>query len=179
MIDDDDVPEIIRGLNFQSLKSVLERDRDEMELEKTIENTIISRRSMDTKYFRQIMDGVVKKYYQMGNELVDENEYVKALDMYTKSIKISRRYLRKTAVDSYFNRAITFVILGYPKLALSDIVRIEKIPPVKPDIFYLKGEIYEFMGRYKMAKKMYMKSYLIDPSYDRVKNKIGKDILIL
>jgi len=60
-----------------------------------------------------------------------------------------------------------------------DLIRIEKKPPVKPDIFYLKGEIYEFMGKYKMAQKMYMKSYLIDPNYEKAKNKLNKNILIL
>jgi len=179
MIDDDDIPEIIRGLNYQTLKAIEDCDLEEISIERTIDELLKNRKRIGNAYFKDNMEKISRKYYQMGNDLVDENEYMRALDMYTKSIKISKRYLGRLAVDSYFNRAITFVILGYPKLGLMDLIRIEKKPPIKPDIFYLKGEIYEFMGKYKMAQKMYMKSYLIDPNYEKAKNKLNKNILIL
>jgi len=79
MIDDDDIREIIRGLNYQTLKAIEDRDLEEISIERTIDELLKNRKRIGNAYFRDNMEKISRKYYQMGNDLVDENEYMRAL----------------------------------------------------------------------------------------------------
>ncbi|MEM3534049.1 MAG: hypothetical protein QXH31_01240 [Thermoplasmatales archaeon] len=166
---DEDLNKLATALNPERLEKVLERDREEVELEKMIDEILKEKefKGFVTKEIREKARKISRKYYEIGNKLVEDAQYPEAIDIYTKSINILRRINKRKAVDSYFNRAITLAMMGYPKMALDDLNEIAKAGTPKPDIFYVKGQIFESAGRYKLAERMYERCLKIDPEYRR------------
>jgi hypothetical protein len=60
MIDDDDIPEIIRGLNYQTLKAIEDRDLEEISIERTIDELLKNRKRIGNAYFRDNMANTTK-----------------------------------------------------------------------------------------------------------------------
>lgn len=160
-------------LSISEASKIIERDKNEIDLESNLDRIIKNGPIRDKKSKAEI-ELISRKYYKMANDLVEDGNYYEALELYSRSIQISKRYLRKKAQDSIFNRALTMALMGFPVLALQDLRSIERTKPVKADIFYVKGQIYESMGKSTLAKKMYKKSLAIDPSYSRAKNSLER-----
>ena len=156
------------ALNPEGMESALERDRQEMELEKQIEGIRTHLRVSKKKKERaEVVGNISRKYYELANGMVEDALYSEAVDLYSKSIAILKKEVNKKAVDSYFNRAITLAMMGYPKMALDDLRTITKVKPEKADVYFVKGQIFESLGREKLAEKMYKRSLDIDPSFYR------------
>ncbi len=152
----------------ESLERALERDRQEIEIEKEME-----RLKMDAHFRKNrkeradLIRKISRKYYELANGMVEEALYSEAVDLYSKSISILRKIGNRKAVDSYFNRAITLAMLGYPKMALDDLRVVTRTKPVKADVFFVKGQIFESIGKEKLAERMYKKCLEVDPEFYR------------
>ncbi|MGC8644731.1 MAG: tetratricopeptide repeat protein [Thermoplasmata archaeon] len=167
---DEDQNRLVTAINPERLERELERDREEIELERLIEK--ITREDSLTgaipkRERRDIARKISRKYYELGNKLVEDAQYPEAVDIYTKSISILKKVVKRKAVDSYFNRAITLAMMGYPKMALDDLNAISRSSEPKADIFFVKGQIFESAGRYKLAERMYNRCLEIDPQFQR------------
>ncbi|MEM0134487.1 MAG: hypothetical protein QXU18_04575 [Thermoplasmatales archaeon] len=165
---DSDQSPLGTAINPERMERTLERDQQEIELEKQIEelneNTQYPKKREETK---EMVKKISRKYYEIANGMVEDALYSEAIDLYSKSISILRKYGKGRAVDSYFNRAITLAMMGYPKMALDDLKVISKIKPPKADVYFVKGQIFESLGRGKLAERMYRKSLDIDPTFYR------------
>ncbi|MEM0128081.1 MAG: hypothetical protein QXO03_03220 [Thermoplasmatales archaeon] len=167
---DEDLNKLATALNPERLEKVLERDREELELEKITDEILGSGRKQGNsskKERKEMAKKISRKYYEIGNKLVEDAQYSEAVDIYTKSINILKRVNNRKAVDSYFNRAITLAMMGYPKMALDDLNVITRTGTPKADIFFVKGQIFESAGKYKLAERMYEKCLTIDPDFHR------------
>jgi tetratricopeptide (TPR) repeat protein len=170
---DEDFSNIVRSLDLEMLERMEERDRTELELEKSLEKLTMERNDKKGKAGRkEEARGISRKYYEIANGLVEDAKYAEAIDLYSKAIQIMRKYTRRIDGDSYFNRAITFAMLGYPEMAMKDLHVVENLKPKKADVYFVKGQIYESTGKRKIALRMYRKSLEIDPNFWRAKNSI-------
>ncbi len=173
MNDDNNSSDLYDYLSVSEVSRIIERDKAELELEMRMDRIERDKKKI-SKEMRMEISSISKKYYQIANELVENGDYYEAVEFYSKSINISRRYLRRKAQDSYFNRAITVALMGFPALALQDLRSILNCKPVKADLFYVMGQIYESIDKNWLAKKMYEKSLRIDPTYWRAKNSLER-----
>ncbi|MGC8655549.1 MAG: tetratricopeptide repeat protein [Thermoplasmata archaeon] len=173
MNDDNNSSDLYDYLSVSEVSKIIERDRMEIELERKLDE-IEKEKNKRTGEIRQEIASISRKYYQIANELVEDGNYYEAVDLYSKSIQISKRYLRRKAQNSIFNRAITIALMGFPALALQDLRSIAKCKPVKADVFYVMGQIYESLDKKWLARRMYEKSLRIDPSYWRAKNSLER-----
>jgi|GEM_PF-906009 tetratricopeptide (TPR) repeat protein len=167
---DEDQNRLAMAVNPERLERELERDREEIELERETEKILKregSPKDISDKERRDAARRISRKYYELGNRLVEDAQYPEAVDIYTKSISILKKVTKRKAVDSYFNRAITLAMMGYPKMALDDLNAISKSGKPKADIFFVKGQIFEGAGRLKLAERMYLKCLEIDPEFHR------------
>jgi tetratricopeptide (TPR) repeat protein len=156
------------ALNPERMERVLERDKQEIEVEKQIESVRTRLNAQEDRRKRsEVIRKISRKYYELANAMVEDAFYSEAVDLYSKSIAIMKKESNRKAVDSYFNRAITLAMLGYPKMALDDLRTISNAKPEKADVYFVKGQIFESLGREKLAEKMYNKSLSIDPSFYR------------
>ncbi len=160
-------------LSYSELEKLQERDMKELELETQLEKIILGG-NLRTESSKESIAEISRAYYKLGNELVEIGEYPEAVEFFTRSVQLSQRFLRKKAPDAIYNRAITMALLGYPIVALRDLQSIERMRPLKPDVFYVKGQIYESIGRKGMARKMYNKSLQIDPNYWRAQSSLQR-----
>ncbi len=152
----------------ERMERVLDRDKQEIEIEKQIDELRTSLSGPGKKKERaEATKNISRKYYELANGLVEDALYSEAVDLYSKSITILKKEGNKKAVDSYFNRAITLAMMGYPKMAMDDLRLISKVSPPKADIYFVKGQIFESLGKEKLAERMYKKSLDIDPSFYR------------
>lgn len=152
----------------ERMERVLDRDKQEIEIEKQIERLRTSLSAPGKKKERaEAAKNISRKYYELANGMVEDALYSEAVDLYSKSIAVLKKDGNKKAVDSYFNRAITLAMMGYPKMALDDLKLISKVSPPKADICFVKGQIFESLGREKLAERMYKKSLDIDPCFYR------------
>ncbi|MCL6002089.1 MAG: hypothetical protein M0Z77_05895 [Thermoplasmatales archaeon] len=165
---DSDRSTLATAVSPERMERVLERDKQEIEIEIQIEQLINSMRSeKKIKERAESIKKISRKYYEMANGMVEDALYSEAIDLYTKSISILRKLGNKKAVDSYFNRAITLAMMGFPKMALDDLKLVSKSKPPKADVYFVKGQIFESIGKVKLAERMYNKSLDIDPSFYR------------
>ncbi len=173
MKDDSNYSDVYDFLNESEILSILERDKWELELERRIDS-MVKGGNVKGKVARDEFNQIAKKYYEFANDLVEQGKYYEAVDLYSRSIQISRRYLRRKAQDAIFNRAITVAMMGFPILALQDLRTILRCKPAKADLFYVMGQIYESLDKKWLAKRMYEKSLSIDPNYWRAKNSLER-----
>lgn len=167
---DDDFTSIMRSFDVERLNKIRERDDEELNLEKGLERLTTVTNDKDSRIERiEEAKRISRGYYKLGNDLVEESKYSEAIELYTKSIEVLRKHVRRIAVDSYFNRAITYAMLGYPQAALGDMKLIVSRKPDKPDVYFVLGQIYESINKRKLAERMYKKSLEIDPNYSRSK----------
>ncbi|MCL4334228.1 MAG: hypothetical protein M1290_07355 [Candidatus Thermoplasmatota archaeon] len=156
------------ALNPERMERALERDRQEIEIENQIEKfRNLSTSSVDKKEKDDMIWKISRRYYELANGMVEDALYSEAVDLYSKSITILKKGSNRKAVDSYFNRAITLAMLGYPKMALDDLRAISRIKPEKADVYFVKGQIFESLGKDRLAERMYSRSLSIDPSFYR------------
>ncbi len=161
------------AINVERMERIIQRDREELELERRIDNLAglvrgKNRRGMLLEEVKKIS----KKFYDIANGMVEDQQYSESVELYSKSISILKTFMKRKAVDSYFNRAITLAMLGYPNMAMDDLNAIEKKKPPKPDVFFVKGQIYESLGKRKMAIRMYEKCLGINPQFYRAQNSL-------
>jgi tetratricopeptide (TPR) repeat protein len=173
MNDDNNSSDLYDYLSVSEVSKIIERDRMEIELERRLDEIERDRRRKTKKTLEEIAS-ISRKYFLIANELVENGNYYEAVELYSRSIQISKRYLRRKAQDSIFNRAITVSLMGFPALALQDLRTITKCKPIKADVFYVMGQIYESLDKKWLAKKMYEKSLSIDPTYWRAKNSLNR-----
>lgn len=55
-------------------------------------------------------------WFNLGNALLQQKEYNKAIDAYTEAIRC-----HENLAEAYYNRALTLVFIGETKLAQSDL----------------------------------------------------------
>ena len=166
-------PTLAMAVNPESMERILERDKQEIEIEKETEKleSIFSTPSKKREKI-EVISKISRKYYELANGMVEDSQYSEAIDLYTKSIATLKKAGNKKAVDSYFNRAIALAMMGYPGLALDDLKAITRVKPPKADFYFVKGQILESIGKEKLAAKMYKKSLDIDPSFYRATNSL-------
>ncbi|MGC8562064.1 MAG: tetratricopeptide repeat protein [Thermoplasmata archaeon] len=156
------------AINPERMERILERDKQEIEVERQIEELGKDAFSPENKKERmEKVRRISRKYYEIANGMVEDALYSEAIELYSKSIAILRKTGNRRAVDSYFNRAITLAMMGYPKMALDDLKIISRAKPPKADVYFVKGQIFESLGREKLAERMYRKSLEIDPNFYR------------
>lgn len=156
------------AVNPERMVRILERDKQEIEVEKQLDR-LESTPSTPKKNRERVeaIGRISRKYYEIANGMVEDSLYSEAVDLYSKSISILRKDGNRKAVDSYFNRAITLAMMGYPKMALDDLRVISRTNPPKADVYFVKGQIFESLGKEKLAERMYKKSLDIDPTFYR------------
>lgn len=156
------------AINAEKMERILQRDKDEQDIEIRMDSLSTFQKSgKDKKAFDEEIRKISRKYYDIANVMVEDQQYSEAVELYSKSISILKKFAERKAVDSYFNRAITLAMLGYPNMAMDDLRAIENSKPPKPDIFFVKGQIFESMGKKKMAVRMYEKCLSVDPAFYR------------
>ncbi len=156
------------AVNAEKMERVLDRDRLEIEVEKQIDMLRTQFSSPESKKVRaEAIRNISRRYYEIANGMVEDSLYSEAIDLYSKSIAMLRKAGNKKAVDSYFNRAITLAMMGFPKMALDDLRVISRLIPEKADVYFVKGQIFESLGKEKLAERMYKKSLDIDPTFYR------------
>lgn len=156
------------AVNPERMERALERDKQEIEIEKEIERLRVNLSAAGKRVERiEVIKKISRKYYELANGMVEDALYSEAIDLYSKSISVLRKGENRKAVDSYFNRAITLAMMGYPKMAMDDLRTISNIRPQKADVYFVKGQIFESLGKQKLAERMYKKSLDIDPGFYR------------
>lgn len=169
---DSDQTRLATAVNPEALERVLQRDREELEIERQIDTLREISSSREKKDRIDLTKRISRKYYELANSLVEDAQYSEAIDLYSKSISFLRKLNKRKAVDSYFNRAITLAMMGYPKLALDDLKLITDTNHPKADVFFVKGQIFESLGKSKLAERMYKRCLEIDPSFYRASNSL-------
>lgn len=162
------------AINPERMERILDRDKQEIEVEMEIDK--LSRESVSAgnrKDRAQAVRRISRKYYEIANGMVEDAMYSEAIELYSKSIAILKKGGNRRAVDSYFNRAITLAMMGYPKMALDDLKIVSRAKPQKADVYFVKGQIFESLGREKLAERMYMKSLDIDPNFYRAAHSLA------
>ncbi len=79
-------------------------------------------------------------YFQEGNKYFDKKEYKKAIDMYSKAIKIKPEY-----IDAYWKRGISKIQIDSNNSAINDFTRIIEIYPT--------GDAYNERGKARYNAK--------------------------
>ncbi|XP_026520816.1 mitochondrial import receptor subunit TOM34 [Notechis scutatus] len=82
-----------------------------------------------------------------GNEFVKKNNYKKAIEKYTESIK-----LHKMECTTYTNRALCYLNLKQYKEAIVDCSEALKIDPKNVKAFYRRAQAYKELKDYKSSK---------------------------
>ncbi|KAL7985529.1 mitochondrial import receptor subunit TOM34 [Crotalus tigris] len=82
-----------------------------------------------------------------GNEFVKKNNYKKAIEKYTESIK-----LYKMECTTYTNRALCYLNLKQYKEAIVDCSEALKIDPKSVKAFYRRAQAYKELKDYKSSK---------------------------
>jgi tetratricopeptide (TPR) repeat protein len=150
------------------MERVLLRDKEELEIEMQIEKLGNKPSSPRKRRERvELIKKISRKYYEIANGMVEDAQYSEAIDLYSKSIAMMRKIRNIKAADSYFNRAITLAMMGYPRMALDDLNKIVKIDPPKADVYFVKGQIFQSMGKDRLAEREYRKCLEIDPEFYR------------
>jgi tetratricopeptide (TPR) repeat protein len=167
-VKDRDESTLAMALNQEKMERVLRRDREELELERQIEKLGNKTSSPKKRKERvELIKKISRKYYEIANDMVEDAQYSEAIDLYSKSISIMRKVGNVKPADSYFNRAITLAMMGYPRMALDDLNKIVKANPPKADVYFVKGQIFQSMGKDRLAEREYRKCLKIDPEFYR------------
>lgn len=100
-------------------------------------------------------------YNNLGYNLLILREIKRAKECFLKALAIDPNY--KRAIN---NLAFCYILSGNERSAFLLLKRLYPIPVV----YYNLGVLYEVMGRWEKAYKMYKKSFDMDPHLKNVKN---------
>ena len=101
-----------------------------------------------------------KKYYEMGIEYIDKDNYDKALENFNMAILLNPLFS-----EAYFSRALTYYKLKEYDKAVEDYTKATEYDPKNPTIYNNRGDCYYRKQDYMSAIKDYDKAALLNPSY--------------
>jgi len=111
-----------------------------------------------------------KVYNKIGIAYLARNDYENSIQSFQKGLKINP----KDANLSY-NLALSFLQSGNNKMVLKNLDYVETLNPYYPNVHYLKGIVYERIGKKTQAKAEYIKEININPSsvhtWSKIKDK--------
>jgi lipoprotein NlpI len=102
-------------------------------------------------------------YNSRGNALYDKGDYEKAIDDYTRAIKIDPKHARV-----YYNRGLASKNKGDYERAIEDYTRTIEIDPKYVDAFIHRGNAWVNKGDYERAIEDYTMAIENGPKYARV-----------
>ncbi|XP_062183884.1 small glutamine-rich tetratricopeptide repeat-containing protein 2 isoform X2 [Phragmites australis] len=103
-----------------------------------------------------------------GNEFMRSNQHLKAVELYTCAIALSR----KNAIY-YCNRAAAYTLINMNNEAIEDCLKSIEIDPNYSKAYSRLGSAYFALGNYQDALyKGYMKASELDPSNENVRQNI-------
>ncbi|OEL37580.1 hypothetical protein BAE44_0001405 [Dichanthelium oligosanthes] len=111
---------------------------------------------------------LAESFKSRGNEFMRSNQHLKAVELYTSAIALSR----KNAIY-YCNRAAAYTLLNMNNEAIEDCLKSIEIDPNYSKAYSRLGSAYFALGNYQDALyKGYLKAAELDPSNENVRQNI-------
>ncbi|CAM0146521.1 unnamed protein product [Urochloa decumbens] len=111
---------------------------------------------------------LAESFKSKGNELMRSSQHLKAVELYTCAISLSR----KNAIY-YCNRAAAYTLLNMNSEAIEDCLKSIEIDPNYSKAYSRLGSAYFALGNYQDALyKGYLKAAELDPSNENVRQNI-------
>lgn len=125
------------------------RALDRLELYEVLVRDNSGQYSLGDKAFAS-MARLTKVEWRVANGLFEDGNYQGAIKAYTDAILSD-----PTHDDSYFNRALSFRVLGLHYFAICDLEEVTRLTEPKSDALLLLGDIFETLQFYEDAMKAY------------------------
>ncbi|WVZ87802.1 hypothetical protein U9M48_034383 [Paspalum notatum var. saurae] len=124
--------------------------------------------SMNSGRKKASLVDLAESFKSRGNEFMRSNQHLKAVELYTCAIALSR----KNAIY-YCNRAAAYTLLNMNSQAIEDCLKSIEIDPNYSKAYSRLGSAYFALGNYQDALyKGYLKASELDPSNQNVRQNI-------